>query len=207
MDIKMPAKLKQQYYRCSIWEQLFILNFYNKEKPIPRNNKEEIVKKDINEQLDKLYLLAENPDAFLIDSENNPYLEKEYENELKALIERGDSFYIRHVKNNKQQLIDNMAKKYSEFLYEEYKHLVSVIKYSAYENSFKYLMLNETLTRIYRKEKGNILSEKRELNKSISEHMALGYDVMDYIYKNIEACDSFSKLYFGAVDNSKILSL
>ena len=209
MNIKLPSKLNSQFHKLPIWKRIFIFNYYdNKEKFIPKDNREYSIEDDINEELYKLYSLAESEDNFRIDYIDNEYLEKEYENELNAIIERGNPVYIQQTKKNKQVLISKLAEKYTTFLYEEYKHIVDVLKNSNYDNSFKYLILNETLTKIYRKEKGHILNEKRILNKSINDHMILGYDILDYIYQNISHCESFVKLYFEAIEytNKKSLS-
>ena len=182
MDIKLPSKLASQYHNFSFWDKLFILNYYdNKERKLPKENKEQIISLDIDEQLQKLYSLASDINNFKIEVVDNKFLEKEYENELKALIERGNKRVIEYTQRNKKVLLAKMAEKYTIFLFEEYKHLVEVIKNSSYEKSFKYLMINETLTKIYRKENNNILMSKREINKSINEHMILGYDVLDYL--------------------------
>ena len=208
MDIKLPNKLINQYYKFSAWEKLFILNFYdNKERVVPRENKETLISKDIEKELEKLYSFSGNINNFKIIVKDNKYLEKEYQSELNAIIAKGNAREIEHVKKNKELLVKNMADKYTTFLFEEYKHLVDVIRNSNYENAFKYLVLKETLLKIYKKENDNILVSKREINKSINEHMALGYEVLDYIYNNIGNCDSFPKLYFEAIDYSKKISL
>jgi len=209
MNIKLSSKLNSQFHKLPIWKRIFVFNYYdNKEKFVPKDNRENIIEDTINEELHKLYSLADSEDNFRIDYIDNEYLEKEYKNELNAIIERGNSEHIKQTKKNKQELIARMADKYTTFLYEEYKHIVEVLKNSNYDSAFKCLILNETLTKIYRKEKGHILNEKRILNKSINEHMILGYDILDYIYENVVGSESFVKLYFEAIEysNKKTLS-
>ena len=79
-----------------------------------------------------------------------------------------------------------MALKIQENLYAEIKHAKDFIASTNYEPAFKFLMLNETLTKVYRKRKNRIMTKrqlwkKRELNKSIAGHMTLDQTVLDTI--------------------------
>lgn len=204
MDIKIPVKLQKQYKDASIWQQLFLLNYYdNKKKIRPKTNKHETLIKDIQDELERLYSLAENIEYFKISSEKNSYLEKIYNIELEVLTSKGDKKAVINMKRNKTTHINQLAINYTNSLFEQYKNIVSVIKNSNYDDAFKCLMLNETLTKIYRLDNKNILIENREINKTTLEHMVFNEEVLKYIYDNISTCDSFPKLYFESILNYK----
>jgi hypothetical protein len=209
LNISLSKKIDGQYPRLSKWEKLFVLNYYTKGLP-NGENKYETIKKDITSELQKLYEYADNAENFVIDYKDNKYLEKEFEGELEALKARGESEKAQYSLRNKERLLYEMAKKFSETQQAEYKHIVDFIRNTDYEDSFKYLMLNETLTKIYKQEKVNddieTIISKRETHKSISGHMTLNEVVLDTIYNNLNGYNNFANLYYAgiAIFNNKI---
>ena len=209
LNISLSKKIDGQYPRLSKWEKLFVLNCYTKGLP-SGENKYETIKNDINSELQRLYDYADNEENFAIDYKDNKYLEKEFEGEIEALKARGDLQRAEHCLRNKDRLLYEMAKKFGETQQAEYKHIVDFIRNAEYEDSFKCLMLNETLTKIYKQEKVNGSSEtiisKRETHKSISGHMTLNEVVLDTIYNNLNGYNNFANLYYAgiAIFNNKI---
>ena len=76
----------------SKWEKIFASNYYKNKNydgimPLfPSNNKEQVIKEDIEKELNKLYNL--DKDAFKISLDSQSLI-REYESELKALEQRG----------------------------------------------------------------------------------------------------------------------
>jgi len=209
LNISLSKKIDGQYPRLSKWEKLFVLNYYTKGLP-NGEGKYDAIKNDIARELQRLYDYAENFNNFVIDYKDNKYLEKEFEGEIEALKARGDSQRAEYCLRNKDRLLYEMAKKFGETQQAEYKHIVDFIRNADYEDSFKCLMLNETLTKIYKQEKVNGSSEtivsKRETHKSISGHMTLNEVVLDTIYNNLNGYNNFANLYYAgiAIFNNKI---
>ncbi len=185
------------------WEQLFYENYYDgKTHQRPQEKKDEKkrkIREDIKKSLQELY--DKQKEDFEIDP-HSPEIIREFEAELEQMEKRGENKdeYIK----NKENKLQYLAKTYSEHLWEEYSDIVEIIKKEPYEPAFKYLMLNETLTKTYRKEKQKgktaTLIKKREPHKSISNHMTLNKETLDIMYKNIETNENFAEMYFGALE-------
>jgi len=152
LNLSLSKKIEQQFPNLSKWEKLFVLNYYVKGLP-SGSNKYETIKNDISNELKKMYEYAEDCGNFVIDYKNNEYLEREFYGEMEALRARGDFYIAEHSLDNKDKLLQEMAKRFGDTLQAEYKHIVDFIKNSKYENAFKYLMLNETLTKFIGKKK------------------------------------------------------
>lgn len=208
MDIKIPVKLLKQYKDASFWEHLFLLNYYdNKTKLRPKENKYETINRDVKEELTRLYSLADDASHFELSSEKNKFLEKIYSTELEILSANGEKEMLSNIKKNKKRYINQLADKYSSVLYEQYKSIVNVIKNSNYPDVFKCLMLNETLSKVYKLDDKDVFMSNRDAGKTTAEHMILNEVVLEYIYNNISSCDSFSKLYLDAVLNYRNTAL
>ena len=207
LSLNISSQLNQSYSKLSKWEKLFVVNYYdNRNKVIPKDKetKYDNIRKDISIALQKLYDLALNKNNFIIELENNPYLEREFESEVKALEVQRGKYYADRARENKERLMKEMADRFSESLYEQYNHLVFVLKEANYEDAFKYLMLKETLEKEYKKDikEGEPITiiKKRELNMSISDHMNLEPKVLDIIYDNIDDYHNFGEIYFAALN-------
>ena len=209
LNITLSKKIEQNYPQLSKWEKFFVLNYYNKGLP-NGSNKYEIIRKDINEELIRLYAFGEDINNFNIDFENNRDLEREVYGEIGAAKANGNNEKLTTISANYELYLKNKADKISKTLQAEYKHIVDFIKTSDYEDAFKCLMLKETLTKIYKQEKIKDTSEtiisKRDLHKSIAGHMTLNDVVLDTIYKNIDEYNNFANLYYAglAIFNNKI---
>lgn len=185
----------------SKWEKIFVANYYDgKERRIPQGkNKQEAIKRDIDASLQKLYEMGEAD--FKIDV-HSPEVIREYESEINALKQRGED--TSYLEANKESALKELAEKFSKQLWEEYKHIVDFIKNEDYEPSFKYLMLKETLTKTYKKDKSDgkdkTIVKKRDLHKSVAGHMVLNRTTLDVIYNNLENYDNFANLYFAGLE-------
>ena len=185
------------------WEKLFVLNFYDgKEHIMPsKENRKEKIKEDIKKELERLYNLKEE-DLRIYKKSEEVY--REYKSEIKALKQRGEE--TSYIERNKDSALKEIADKYSETLYEEYKHIVDYIKGTQYEEAFKVLMLRETLEKTYKIDEENKIIKKRDIHHTITGHMIINDIVLDTIYNNIDNYDNFGNLYFAGLNifNNKI---
>ena len=205
----MTLKNNIKNMNLSIFEKLFVVNYYNgKDRKLPEckgKGKEKqyamqkAIKEDISLSLQKLYEMSEQD--FKINPESKE-IYKEYERLLTSLKRRGE--YTYSLENNKERQLQELANKYSKQLWEEYKHIVDILRNADYEPAFKYLILNETLTKIYKKNffynKPRTIVVKRDLRRSIADHMVLNQTTLDIIYNNFQQPDSFSNIYFMALE-------
>ena len=187
----------------SLWDKIFVMNFYNGNVPYA-TDKERHISNDVLNELERLYNLDKS--EFEINTDSLELI-RQYENEIKVLEMREEYERANYFKNNKYATLVKMSEYISNKLYEEYRHIVDTIRNLSYPNSFKYLLLNETLTKTYKLENGKKIVAKRKQHETIQEHMALNSIVIDYIFNNIKGCDSFSKLYFESLAQyAKIIS-
>ena len=142
-------------------------------------------------------------DEFEIDS-HSPEVIRHFNGEIEALKQRGED--VSYLLSNKEESLEGLAETFSKRNYEGYKHIVDLIKGLKYEPAFKAMMLRETLSKVYKidrqDDKRKTIVKKRELKKSIAEHMILNEETLDIIYKNIgdvEKYQNFANLYFAAV--------
>lgn len=186
----------------SKWEKIFASNYYKNKNydgntPVfPSNNKEQVIKEDIEKELNKLYNLDKDTFKIRLDSQS---LIREYESELKALEQRGEKEEANYIRNNKTMALEELSKTYSEKLYEEYKHIVDFIKNANYEDAFKVLMLRETLLKVYKKDDTKVIVKQRKLNETIEGHMLLNEKVLNVIYNNLDTYENFKELYYAGV--------
>ena len=182
------------------WDKLFVLNFYDGKKHIfpQKEGRKERIQEDIKRELERLYNLPK--EDFVINPESKEVI-REYESELKALESRGeDSSYY---KNNKQEVLKELANHFTNQLYEEYRHIVDFIKGTSYEDSFKVLMLRETLSKTYKLDTINgkkTIVNKRNMHESISSHMTLNETVLNTIHNNVDNYNNFANLYFAGLE-------
>ena len=183
-------------------EKIFASNYYGNKNydgntpMFPNDNKVQIIKEDIEKELNKLYNLKK--EDFKIDLDS-PSLIREYESELKALEQRGEKAKADHIRNNKTNALEELSNIYSEKLYEEYKHIVDFIKGANYEDAFKVLMLRETLLKVYKKDDNKVIVKPRKLNETIEGHMLLNDTVLKVIYNKLDTYENFKELYYAGV--------
>ena len=204
MNITLSTKIEQQYKDFSKWDKLFILNYYDGKKhtiPSDKRTRKEVIKQTIHDEYKRLVDLKNNPEYFKIDPHSEEVL-REYESQLKASVARGED--IEHYKSNKEGVLSTLATNIGNRLYEEYKHLATYIESTNYEESFKYLLLNETLTKVYKsinagnEQKKSV--QERKINESIQGHMSYNDDVLKTIYENIDNYSNFANLYYAGLE-------
>ena len=184
------------------WEKIFASNYYKNKNydgimPLfPSNNKEQVIKEDIEKELNKLYNLDKDTFKISLDSQS---LIREYESELKALEQRGEKDKANYIRDNKIKALEELSNIYSEKLYEEYKHIVDFIKNANYEDAFKALMLRETLLKVYKKDDTKVIVKQRKLNETIEGHMLLNEKVLNVIHNNLDTYENFKELYYAGV--------
>ena len=206
MNLTLKANIKNM--NLSDWEKIFVANYYDgKERMLPQG-KDKIagIKEDINNYLNELYNKSE--DEMKIDR-HSPEVIREFESEIKALRTRGEDINnIQLLEENSEKGYEKIASESEKHLYEEYKHIVDLLKGLDYEPAFKAMMLNETLTKIYKldveNEEEKTIVKKRDLNNSIAGHMILNEQTLDVMYKNVNDIDqydrNFANLYFASVE-------
>ena len=184
------------------WEKIFASNYYKNKNydgntpAFPSNNKEQVIKEDIEKELNKLYNLDKDTFKIRLDSQS---LIREYESELKALEQRGEKDEANYIRDNKINTLEELSNIYSEKLYEEYKHIVDFIKNANYEDAFKALMLRETLLKVYKKDDDKVIVNQRKLDETIEGHMLLNEKVLNVIYNNLNTYENFKELYYAGV--------
>ena len=205
--LNLSINRKIQNMNLSKWEKIFVANYYDgKEYILPQKDRANGIRTDIELYLNELYGLGE--EEFKIDS-HSPEIIREYESEIKALQARGEN--TEYLEKNKERALQELATKYSEQLYAEYKHIVDLIKDKDYEPAFKCMMLRETLTKTYKletekengEEKTKTIVKKRKPHESIAGHMVLNETTLDFIYKHVEDMEqyqNFANLYFASVE-------
>ena len=191
-----------QAMSLSNWEKIFVLNFYDgKNHKMPKQNKVETIREDIQKELTRLYELALNKDNFYLNMDS-PDVIKEYKNKIAILKRKGED--TKKLIDNRDVVLNEIAKKHGEQLYTEYKHLVDFIKKTDYPDSFKTVMLRETLLKVYKKEiinsKVRTIIDKRDIHNTISNHMLFNQTILDVIYNNVEDYSNFANLYFAAIE-------
>lgn len=205
MNLTLNANIKNM--NLSNWEKIFVLNYYDgKEHILPQvkgADKIQAIKEDIEKYLQELSELKESEMQI---NPSSSEVVREYESAIKAFKARGE--YATYMEFNPQGACQEIAQRISKQLYEEYKHIVDLMKGLDYEPAFKSMMLRETLTKVYKldkdveTEKEKTIIKNRKLNKSIEGHMILNESTLKFIYdnaKNTEEYKTFANLYFAAV--------
>ena len=200
LNLTLNNNIRQM--KLSEWEKIFVVNYYDgKEHKLPQTDKENGIREDIEKYLKSLYEMRE--DEFEIDS-HSPEVIRHFNGEIEALKQRGED--VSYLLSNKEENLRRLAETFSKKNYEGYKHIVDLIKGLKYEPAFKAMMLRETLSKVYKldrqDDKRKTIVKKRDLKKSIAEHMILNEETLDIICKNIgdvEKYQNFANLYFAAV--------
>ena len=207
---KRKKQLNDEYnLGLSKWEMLLWQNM-----GIQVNDNSRIAEKlreNLKFDLDELYAFADNPKQFEISVEKNDELDKYFIGQVEAYKARGEEHNANYLLYNEAQEKQKLAEMFGTKQYEEYKHIVGVLKAGNYDDSFKYLMLNETLQKTYRmdfsKSKPNLIINDRVKGQSVHGMMNLPVEVLDYIYENIDNYTGFKKLYTDAqVEFNKLVT-
>ena len=208
---KRKKELNEQYnLGLSDWDLILWQNL-----GIQVNDNTKIVEKlkaNLDFDLNELYAIAENPNYFGIKIEGNKDLQRAFDGEVKALQARGDESNANYLLSNELAKKQELAEMYGNKQYEEYKHLVGVLKSSNYSDAFKYLILSETLQNTYRmdysKDKPSLNVNKRVRGQTIHGMMNLPESVLDYIYKNVDKYTGFKAIYKDAqLEYNKLVTM
>ena len=208
LNLTTTSQIKQQFKDASLWEKLFVLHCKEQGKnlKIGRDSKYQDLKKEINLALETLYSYAENNEYFKIFYMKNSEIHRQVDNQIKAMRARGEKKAANYYKENLSEAWKMCAKKHERRQQAEFKHICDFLKTANYDPAFKYLILNETLTKFYKQQKkdGKIenIVKSREKNRSLARHMTLTENVLDYIYSNAKDYSNFTQLYFDALSNS-----
>jgi hypothetical protein len=179
----------------TVWDRLYCANF-------------NVTPRDVNEHagefLKRLMETAKNPAFFHIDIQDNPYLEREFESQVKAMITRGDAYAAERARQHKDKMMTQMAKDYGDKQFEQYKHIVDNIGRHPKDVAALCIILNEALTKVYKKTTHNgVTSEKpqiREPHKTLDGIMVLNPEIIEKICGNIGKYQNFERAYYDALD-------
>ncbi|MBP3344611.1 MAG: hypothetical protein J6K97_00210 [Clostridia bacterium] len=206
MDIKIPQKIEQMFANQSTWFKLFVVNYYNgKDKILPQNKTTRVdeINKDIENALFELYRFSENEENFVINTSNNPELEREYHARVNFYQAQGDNDSLNEYLSSKQLKLVEIAQKQQKIQFEEFRHIVQSIKTMDYEPAFKYLMLKETLEKTYKQDKDisgtKTIVKKREPHITLAGHMTLNTTLLQIIHDNVSSYPNFASLYFAGM--------
>lgn len=207
LSLNVSKNTSARYSKLSKWDLLFANEYYKgKVKPVGEKRYEEI-KAAAMSACDKLMYEKFSAD-FFIETSDNPYLERRL-NEIIATYEaKGEYEEANKLKNNRSRSLARLSLEYENALYNQYLSLRELLFSYKYEDSFKYLILNEVLTKTYRYEKNNRIIDKREQGRTILPLMMFNEFILDEIHDNIDKYNNFSDLYFDALDkyNQEFLS-
>lgn len=192
--IEINEKFKQN---LSFWDLCFWQN-----NPVQINNESEVgdkLRAFVEIELGRAYSRAENPQYFEIAPDSKD-LDRYFQAQLRAMEARGEST-VYHIMNSESIKAEN-ARIFGEKQHAEYKHLVDYLSTANYPDSFKWLILNETLSSVYRVDfstaEPRLSVSPRKTHQAIAGMMNLPSNVIDFIYKNAPKAGSFKKLYLDA---------
>lgn len=205
LNLGVTTRIKQQFVELTKWEKIFVLNYYNRSDvvlPTDKFSKYKEVRNTIKKELNKLYDLVKDKNNFIIRPNSKEVLKK-YERFLNKAIVNGNENEIEEIMSSKETCLIRFANMYTKILYEEYCSIVELIKNTNYEDAFKYLMLHETLSKVYSQQHSgdltNNIVNKRILDETIKSHMMFNEFVLGIIYNNLEEYSNFANLYFAAI--------
>ena len=192
----------------SYWDLIFWQN-----NPIQINNESETANKlnaFIEMELQNLYNYAKL-ENFTINTQNNPDLDRYFDNQIKSIQARGDSESANSMLSHYIEQKQEYAQTFGSKQFEEYKHLVDFLKNSNYPASFQWLILNEALSSTYRmdfsKDKPRLIVNARKPHQTILGMMNLPSQVVYYIYNNAPNFTNFKQLYMSAqIDFQKVVA-
>ena len=183
--------------RLSYWDMLYWQNF-----KVPCNDltklKDEL-RNNAYINLEKLYAFADDEKFFEINPNCNDSLDSYYNGMVENAKKDGAMNRFVELIENEYSNKKDLAKKFSKQHYEGYRHLVNIIKGSNYSDSFKCLILKESISKIYKVQKDNKLKVcNRKICKNIDGIINLPLEVLDYIYNNVLLYKDFGTLYLDA---------
>lgn len=192
-DKQKQKLLNEANLEMEFWDKIFWQN-HAIQIDNKFNAKNEVTQK-INETLKELCNLE--PDFFSIDTQKNPFLEKEIEHFQNGLA---DEETARFVSQHKQKIQTETALLWAERNMNDYQKLAEFLKNSNYPNSFKALVLEEALFNTFRFQGSKLLVEKRQPHKTICDLPNFSGIVIDHIFQNAKNGSSFKTLYKNAQD-------
>jgi len=199
LSLNPSRNMANRYSGLSTWDLLFVNSYYEgKEKPKGKDRYDRIYMDAVRE-LDHLLYGIYYPDI-CISCDNNPYLERRLQEVINTYKAKGDYENANKLEENKKEALINLSNEFSNSLYHQYIALHHLLRESKYEDSFKYLILKEALTKTYRYEHGNRVVDRREMGKTIIPFMLINEFILKEIHDNIGKYQNFTDLYFDALD-------
>ena len=199
LSLNVSKNTATRYSELSKWDLLFASKYYDgKEKPTGEGRYAKIGYDAVGAWYDLRY--SKHYADFYIKTEGNPYLERRFSEIVATYKAKGDYEELNKLSNNKDESLTSLSSDYRKNLYSQFLSLSKLLDDSEYEYSFKYLILNEALTKTYRYEKGNRIVDKREKNKTILPLMLVNEFILKEIHDNIDKYRNFTDLYFDALD-------
>lgn len=202
LSLNVSRNTRNRYTGLEGWDLIFAERYYEgKQKPVGVNRFGDILiqAKESLGYLERVF----GEGYFVVDSANNPYLERKLADKMRICEFKGEYETADKIRGNWQGSLEELAREYSAILREQGEGLRKLLLHSDYEDSFKYLMLNEILTKTYRYEKGNRIIEKRQKGKTILPFMLINDFILREIHDNINKYKNFADLYFDTLDKYK----
>lgn len=198
LSLTPSRNMANRYRGLSKWDLLFANEYYKgKAKPTGKDRYDQITK-------DAFFLACELLDEKYLEniyvSNSSPYLERRLKEIILGYKARGEYKEAESLSSDISKSLDFLANVHSFELKKQFYNIQKILKNSEYEDSFKCLLIRETLNKTYRYEKGNKIIDKRELHKTILPFMIFNDFVVKEIYNNVDKYNNFSDLYFYALD-------
>lgn len=199
LSLNVSRNTSNRYKELSKWDLLFAARYYEgKDKPVGETRYNQIILDSISACVRLSYGVGYCD--MVIDSQNNPYLERRLNEIIAVCKAKGDYDEVNRLEKDKSASLVDLAVEYSINIRRQFLTLSKLLRDSSYEESFKYLMLNEALTKTYRYEQGNRIVDKREKGKTILPLMLMNEFILKEIHDNIDKYHNFTDLYFDALD-------
>lgn len=199
LSLNVSNDIKNRYSESSKWDLLFANEYYKgKEKPSGKDRYSRIKTDSFLAwlQIGRYWL-----EDFKIDEKDNKELIRMLDSQIASCNSKGEFDKANELKNNYEESLAKLANRITWDLVRQYNDIrINLENSSKYSDSFKYLILNETLTKTYRYEKGNRIVDKRVMHKTILPHMLLNEYILDEIYSNIDNYNNFTDLYFDSLE-------
>lgn len=204
LNLNMSINDKRRYFLLDKWDKIFASNFYNGKSKPNGPNKENIIKEDAKKAYDNLASLSLKD--FSINTDNNPIINRRLKEIIDNHKRNGNYQLAKDMESNYTYNLNLLANEISKYLYASYKNIINLLENGNYSDSFKYLILKETLDKTYRYEQGKRIVDKRNLHDDINSHMLLNEYILNELYTKVDVDLKFSDLYFDILESYQALT-
>lgn len=208
MSINLNIDRRRKIYNVehnnclSFWDLVF---WQNMAVRFVEKDFDKILKSAVSQSFEIFAKPIENPKYFRMDLKNSQEFSKYLAYMAQRFEDFGDYEMADGMRKNPEHFLDIMSCDLAD------QHSINFMKLymrlDKYDNSFKFLMLYEYLSSLYKnisvEGKTALKVEKRDVKQSIFGIMHLPEFVLDYIYENGSKYIDFKDLYFDAQTKNK----